>query len=501
MVSNACAARKMFAGLLASIVLLQTCSACWADTEQTAEQIEAPEKIAAESAPPQTILSGAASMTPNAANDRIDDLTKEILLKIIELERFNLHYTLEVAKQGRWKGWRYAGLQEVNAGMGLAGAIIGTAERGYHIHSPGRVYTVVQEAANYVPMIGSIIGASAAAMEFSINSYHDLMARKKGFSPAVARKYVLGIKMDIDRRMADRDALIKVQSEDPALAYHVQVDNAEGKVLKDLRDQALQEFERFHIGARKLLAFQQMQYFFDFSKYTLNAIGYDFAYLSLHRHRRLWNGRAGVMWDIAGPLYMTGPVISRLFSNGVVAKVTKHTLKETMQDARETTVALLQADLNTLNELCKGVRVANATEDAVVHSSMYGLHERTFSDEVQSAEKKRAAARLTATQNIGSGFYIGGTKLAQGVLFTIPGFNQHYNKKGFRADHVTNDLLFVGSVISLPAGLYSMLDTLRIQVKGELQRHKLAKAGMLPQQLVGKRLGELDEMEKVLKTM
>ncbi|MFA6559911.1 MAG: hypothetical protein WCT03_26015, partial [Candidatus Obscuribacterales bacterium] len=82
----------------------------------------------------QFTLSGGASVTPEESVDKIDDLTKQILLKEIELQKFNLHYSQEVAKQGRWKGWRYAALQEVNMGTGLAGAIISVANRGSYLH-------------------------------------------------------------------------------------------------------------------------------------------------------------------------------------------------------------------------------------------------------------------------------------------------------------------------------------------------------------------------------
>lgn len=73
-------------------------------------------------------------MPAKAEVSKIDDLTKQILLKEIELQKFNLHYSQEVAKQGRWKGWRYAGLQEINMGTSLAGAITSVVYRGAHIH-------------------------------------------------------------------------------------------------------------------------------------------------------------------------------------------------------------------------------------------------------------------------------------------------------------------------------------------------------------------------------
>ncbi len=447
----------------------------------------------------QFTLSGGASITPEESVDKIDNLTKQILLKEIELQKFNLRYSQEVAKQGRWKGWRYAALQEVNMGTGLAGAIISVANRGSFLHRAAGVHRHVQESANYIPMIGSIIGASAAVMEFGINGYHDIVARRHGFSPSAATKHVEGIKNDIDSLMAQRVALTKVEASSPALSAHVEVDDAEGKVLKDLRDQSLQEFQRFHVGARKLIAFQQWQYFFDFAKYTTNAIGYEFAYLSLHRRHRVWNGRAGVLFIVSGQLTMWGPILSRVAAKGV-GELTKHRIKRVVQDSKDANVQVLESDLAVLDKLIKQGKVSNlGVANAIERGGLYGEHQKAFNDEIRSALKKNAAAKLTATQNIGAGLYVGGTKTASGILFAIPGFNHNYNSSSARASRVTNDLLFAASVIAIPSSAFGMLDTLRIQVRGEINRHKAMKAGMLPGQIASARLKQLDDMEARLR--
>lgn len=447
----------------------------------------------------QPLLKGGVTSEPTVAEQQVGDLTRQILLKEIELERFNLHYTMEVAKQGRWKGWRYGMLQEVNSGMGLTGAIIGVAERGSHIHSPEKVHTEFQESACYIPMIGAIIGASAAALEFGINEYHDYQARTKGFSPKAARDHVRGLRDDINNLLAQRDALLKVEASSPALVGHAEIDDCEGKVLRDLRDQNLQEFERFHIGARKLFAFQQMQYFFDLTKYTTNAIGFDFAYLSLHRHRRVWNGRAGVLFIVSGVLYMGGPIASRLWAKGV-GEAHRHWLRPTTQDAENATFDTLQKDHAMLDTLCKEGKVApDKLEAPVQRSAIYGVEEKSFQDDLRRSQKSRDQAKLSATQNIGSGLYVGGSKLASGILFAIPGYDHNFNGKTFRSAHVTNSCLFASSVIAIPAGGYAMLDTLRINVKGEMNRHKLMKEGMHPAQLTHARLAQLDDMESKLK--
>lgn len=443
----------------------------------------------------------ASDVSPSTAAGLVDDLTKQILLKEIELQRYNLHYTMEVAKQGRWKGWRYAFFQEINAGMGLSGAIISVANRGQALHKSSRVKLHPQLAANYIPMIGSIIGASAAAGEFGINSYHELMARAKGFSPTAAVRKVRGLQNDIDRLLAKRDALTRIEASDPALQGHVHVDEVEGKVLKDVRDQALQEFERFHISARKTLAFQQSQYLFDVAKFTTNAVGCQWAYLSLKNRHRIWNGRAGVMFAVSGQLTCFAPILSRLIGKGY-GECTKLGMKDLSKEAKESNIAKLSADLDALDAIVKAHNEQNPeVASTVIMQGHYDAHEKAFTDEITAAQKKADAAKLTATQNIGAGLFVGGLKTASGVLFLVPGFNPNYNRSDERSSRVTNDLLFTSSVLGVSSGTFSMLDTLRIQVKGEINRHKAAKAGKLPGQIAVARLKELDQMEQRLKSM
>lgn len=442
------------------------------------------------------------SIDPREATNRVEDLTRQILLKEIELERFNLHYKMEVAKQGRWKGWRYGFWQGgVNSGMSLTGAIIGTAERGSHIHSPDKLHVAMQENACFIPMIGSFVGVGAALFEFMVNEWHDLEAREKGFSPKAARDHVDSLKSEINSLLHERAALVKIEAGAPLLAQHAKVDAAEGQVLGDIRDQGLMEYQRFHISARKVLAFQQSQYFFDFSKYMINALGYEFAFLSLHKHDRKWNMKAGVMFDIAGPIYMGGPIVSRLFAKGV-GELHKHYVRGTIKDAESSQVATLERDEQTLTNLCKDVSLAPDTVAGPVdRAAIYGAQSKVFQDELLSGANERNKAKLSATQNIGAGMYVGSSKLASGILFTIPGFYRQYNNKTFLAARVTNNDLFAASIVSIPASAFSMLDTLRINVRGEIERRQLTKAGINPIQLTNSRLAQLDAMEKSLRVL
>ncbi len=435
---------------------------------------------------------------PSVASNRIEELTKQAMLKIIELERFNLNYKANAAKQGRWKGWRYSLFNEIDGSLALTGGIISIHNRGSHLHSSNKVKTYIQEDANIFPMIGSIIGASAAAMEFGINEYHEYQAFRNGYSPGRARIKVASLRAEIDKILTDRESLVSVEKT-ATTETGWEIDSLEGRVLKDLRDQALLEFQRYHIGARRLMAFQQSQYFFDFAKNVTNAIGCEFAYLSLHRGRRVWNGRAGTLFDVSGAITMGGPIVSRAIGK-LAGEYHKQYIKESIGEAEAKECAILERDQKELESYCRSNKVSMDVVGKVVdRSASYGDQSKIFQDEIQSSSKQLDKAKLVATQNIGAGLYKGGSKLASGILFNACGYPQLYNSKTQTATRVTNHLLFSASVVGLPATAFAMADTLRIQVTGELNRKKLAAKGELPVQLIKKRLAQLDELEAKLK--
>ncbi|MBX9695354.1 MAG: hypothetical protein K2Z81_23415 [Cyanobacteria bacterium] len=451
-----------------------------------------------------TKIAQSAGMEARDLKDRtgIDELTRKILLKQIEMERFNLHYTQEVAKQGRWKGWRYAAFNEANSGLGVAGGCITAYERGRNLHHPQGVVRRVQEQANLLPMYGSIISATGAGLEMSINQWHDFEARRKGYAPKAAHERIKGFKADIDIMMAQREALIKDEENDPALACRVKIDRAEGKVINDLVNQSILEFARFQIRARRLLAFQQSQYLFDICKNVFNAIGCEEGYLALHKRDRRYNFKAGIMFLVSGGFFTFGPIASRTISAGV-ARYHRYALHSTIEQAEAQEVALLEHDMEDLDVACKtSTSPRDVVELAVVRGEIYGKSSKSFQDEINRSQKANDAAKLVATQNIASGVYVGGSKIASGVMFTVVGGRSAYNNgKTLRSSRVTNDLLFTSGIIGLPASAYTMVDTLRIQVKGEINRHKQKKENRTPAQLTAARLKQLDELENRLKSL
>ncbi|MBK9144603.1 MAG: hypothetical protein IPM23_19100 [Candidatus Melainabacteria bacterium] len=447
------------------------------------------------------VLRQGISVSDREIENKIDGLTRDILLKLVELERYGINYNLISAKQGRWKGWRYGFFGEANLGLGLAGCITSVVNRGGNLSRPGRVNVHLQESCNYMPMIGNLIGAGGAGIELGLNGLHEFQAMRKGYSPSQARKRVKNLRTEIESLLEERARMIQAAFSVETLKDRAELDQAEEKVLRDLLAQSLQQFERFYIGKRRLIAFQQMQYLFDISKNVTSAVGYQFAYDSLSHKHRVYNGRAGIMFVVSGALFTAGPVLSRAFGK-LMAERHRRLLRPTTRVAEEQTLERLKSDHELLDRFCKNSDCDKA--DLVVDrsASIYASGEKHFEDEISRSEKAEDKAKLIATQNIAAGTFVGGTKIASGVLFIIPGYNRRYNaNSGGKAARGTNDFLFASSLISIPATSFAILDTLRINIQGEINRKRLKEKGELPGQLAQARLEELDQIEKRVKAI
>jgi hypothetical protein len=194
---------------------------------------------------------------------------------------------------------------------------------------------------------------------------------------------------------------------------------------------------------------------------------------------------------------MVGPIISRYVAKGV-AEGHKHYLRSTVQEAEANKVEDLERDKKALDDMCHGNISQEDSSSALARANIYGDQSKVFQDELSASQRERDKAKLTATQNIGAGLYVGASKVASGVLFNVVGGNVHYRTDTARAGRVTNASLFAASVVGLPATTFAMVDTLRIQVQGEINRHNQMAAGTHPSQLTKARLAQLDDVERRL---
>lgn len=464
-----------------------------AETE-TGEFVDTPPLVAhtsivAQAPAANAVGSGVSDISKSEYTRLLEQNTKKVILKLIELERFNLNYKLNVAKQGRWKGWRYLVSQESNSLLCLSGAITGGAERFKNYETPKLLKRNVLENGNNLAIIGQVIGATGAATEFGINVWHDMEARLDGYAPGAARKKVMQLRDSVDTLLDDRKLMIKELKAIYGDVPYVAVAAAEEPVLSDMLDLTLKEFRDYHVSARRTYASQQFLYLMDVARNTTGAMGNRFGWRALRTGDRRNNFTSGVLQNVSGGLTILNPFLSR--GVGMAAGEYHKFYLRKLFDGQPATVEKLNQDLATLRATATTPDLERE-DKAVDRCAIYDAHETCARKRIDQAAKDLHQSYLTAAENIVSGTIIGGAKVATGVIFDDAGKRFIHNGKR------TNCFLAHANLIGICASSYSAFETMRLQVTREYKRHKQKEKGGLPAQIIKARLAKLDEMEKSL---
>ena len=421
----------------------------------------------------------------------IDRLTKEILLEEIELERFNIHYRLEVAKQGVHKPLRYFMTQEGNNVLTGVGLIIGVSARVPNFRTPAKLNNQALEKANEVQLVGQLTSVVGSSSEFLINGYHELQAHKHGYGAKASRAFVLKKRHNIEALMQQRDALVEAEKAVPARRNHCQADFLEGQILSSMKDISLDEFVQFHSNQRGYLAFQQTLYSLDILRNLLGAVGSSLAFESNHIHNRKFNYSSGVVGIVSGSVGTALPVVSR---------VVGHVVKEHQKNYVQEVDAGVQPDepelakrIEKMQESCQTLITA-PTDRAISRYAMYRNENSGMALQMERATVAERKARLAATENITTGAYTGATKISNSIMYTISGRDFPKNVR------VSNILIGSGNIAFLSGNALAVVDNLRIQINHEIDHSKRKKKHLLTAQILGDRLQTLDAMENSLKT-
>jgi len=438
----------------------------------------------------------------------IEEYNRRIILKEIELEHFSINFRKNNNVQGRWRGWRYFLSQEASAACTASGLTVQLRDRLRVLKHPdipsftkdGQPTFVSSvnnrgalETGQILQMVGQSIGAVGSGIELGINIHHQRQAIKKGFGSKASIKHVLALRSEIESLFEERRQAIAAANlsvEELAIA------SAEEHVLHDLTDLSLQEYANYHLQARRFRAFQDSQYIFDILKSSTGAVGSLLNLLATHNRDPRGPGGAGVVTTTSGALYMLGPLLSRGISKVVASShdralwpVTAGISKPTVDDLEKHKMLLGKLEDARLsgdpkNGSAKSLALLTAyDEEAGQRRKQFALATR----EIRSGTR-------SATQNIGSGLIVGGSKIAFGVTNIIAGWE--FSKFPHRANAV-----LIPGIIAYGSGSYFAVgDNIRLRLLDEISRKRLAERGELPSRILAEKLKVLDQMETNLKT-
>jgi serine/threonine protein phosphatase PrpC len=437
-----------------------------------------------------TQLASAASDSANSsfssltAEQQYSQLTKQILLAGIELERFSLNFRLESAKQPRFRKLRYFLTQETAAatGLGFEIAFLEQAKKGRR--RPLQVSKPVLHGALTTAMTGAIIGGSGSALELSSNMLQAIKNKRHGFDFKTANKFVAAKLKEIDLLLAQRDALVAANPEHPGHEGAV----LEGKILRELRNCFISEYSDFNADTKGYITYQNLFYLLNASYSAVQAAGAWCGYRGVTKPK--YNGPANVLFVVSGAMAMVTPIISTA-AGKYARKKAYETLEKQIGEKPKLDEAAFSADTKRAREILKSV-------DASVISSLPGTDRLALYTDASVLFKKQLDSETTimrrnekvALQNNLLAPVIGAQLMTQGIFGCIGSYR--YNLRPRKQLSMFYRGAIVGTVGTSMATLgnaVSLLSTLSYE-------HRLSKENKMPAQLIKSRLEHLEEVEK-----
>jgi hypothetical protein len=431
----------------------------------------------------------------------IEELNRQILLKAIAMEKYNIAFRRANNVQGRWRGWRYFVSQETDVSTVNAGVISQIAMRADIIEHPNR-WTIAGgrpvldvhkpknaliETSFYPQIVGQSIGALGAAIELSINEHHHKQAVKAGYGANDAVRYMTGLKKDVARLFASRDAA--------AMRLGIKdLTDLEGAVLDDLVAIALFEFYDFYCAASRFRVMQNSLYSLDFSKKMVGVAGNIVNVYSLHAKRPHVGGTAGVLTFSSGALIASAPILAR--GAGKLAEIRcRKDVKALVADLEPRNHYRLETHCKRLADSVEerrraGLQVSQKSLDAF---DCYQEESLRRKEQLALATREIRAGTRSAQDNVIAGLLIGSTKMALGVTNMVAGWDHAH-------DPIKANRILAGGNITYSAGLsYAMGDNLRLRMRDEFKRRELLSRGEMPLQVLEKRAQSLDDLELQLR--
>ncbi len=411
-------------------------------------------------------------------------LTKEILLRGIELERFSLNYRLEAGQQPKFRKLRYFLTQETGAACGLAFEITGVNEFGKGRDRPLAINKRHLKNALGTATTGSIIAGAGSCFELSANVVREISNKKKGYDAKSANRFVSTKLHEIDELLAKREQLVNTHSSDPAYDRLV----LEGKVLRAMRQCFVNEYSAFHTSVQSLKVMQNLFYALNA---TYNAVGATAAGVARNAvDKPKLNGPANILFIISGGLAMATPLITT--AGGFVER---RIAQRAVERSVHSTSSFKADEFSSLCEQLKSIpSVGDATLIASLPATqrfaMYNESNNLFVKQIQNETNTMAHLNKVALQTAELGPAIGSLLMTQGILGT-----RGYYKYTFRPRKQI-DQYYKGAILGTIGTSAAVVGNTAWLLASWSYENRLKKKEQLPEQLIRKRLQHLDEVEK-----
>lgn len=464
--------------------------------------------------PEGSLLAQRLPYEPTAQSD-LDTISKSILLKEIELLKLNTRYRAESTRVSKWKPWR-------QAAYGLAANVVldvGISHiafaRWKYWQRPNLATKPFLRKGPICLLIGHSILAGGVFIESGLDFINDRKTRRNGFDRKTCRQRVMTLRNDIDKLMADRDgAISQAGMTEPQRELY----EAESKVLKDIRNCALDEYARLAARAAKWKT----------ARNTANAmiltnaatggyIGSLGNLLAVMNRKPRLALPAGIGFITSGAtIVLTAPATR--FVSGFIGKREGKKERQALGGVATTAPADFDKSRAALAAIVNSGG-GGVNEDLRNRLEIYSMKNEALDSLSVLAKNEAKASDKEFVEKLIVGAATGGTKIAWGVNLAVAGSAWsntaprqvrnvpiRINGRIFRVTprppktpaQMFSRRLAQGATCQVVGASLGALDVLQSRVRGEIRAHNAVKAGKAPGQILASRMKKLEEMEKKL---
>lgn len=415
-------------------------------------------------------------------------LTKRITLSAIELERFSLKYRQANIKQPPLRKLRYFVGQEAGSSCLLAFEIVTLHQTSIGQKNPLKINQRSLKHGIETAMIGSSIAGASSALELTSNVLREVKLCRDGYGPGAA-KFVVSRLKEIDKLLAEREALVEANKDNPAYQRAV----VEGKILACMRDAFAQEFSTFYSNTRGYGAFQNTFFFLNACYNTVGAISAGYALRGVSEPK--FNKAANILFIVSGAMASATPLISTACGIAM-RKYSKYSLRSKLNQKSDFNLSEMTAQQKLLGEMLPSTQGSlmpslPATARAALYTQSGELFQKQFDSETRTMRRLNQVA--LQTNEIGP--IIGGLLMTQGILSTegVTTFATRPRRQ--------IGMLYDGAIVgTVGSGMAVAGNAAWLLMSWNYER-RLKKQNRLPSQLIDQRLKHLDELESIINAL
>ncbi len=440
-----------------------------------------------------------------------EQLTRKSIQKLIEFERLNTYFRVETTRQSKWRRLRtFLCNEQLSAGVAAftliymyetgralsRGVLFNTVitvnsvkepivGRLHHVTTRGNFFSIPPNNALEAAWFGTFpffsIAIAMESFELMQNIYNDIKVHKRGLDPAASKAKAIALRDEIDKLLLERDAAAKGTA---TSAQEQEVMNAEGKLLHDMRDMELDEFGRYYSAAKRARPAQNAYYA---TEITQRSVSLSAAIVGLVAQQRLeltTFGCFGILLTISAILQPCTP-LAAIITNKIQKARAEKQLQGVLVGQQIHSVDEMNADRKKFEDL------ALANTQLPVYGSripIYKMSNDNATESVALSKREEDAARKLFKTALLLKSFSGGMLGAAGIVAMMT-FAPITNLR-----HVY-DIGFTFSLLEEIVEWYGAVDGPLRYLYRENQDSKSRRAGLMPGQVLERRINNLDRME------